>query len=110
MYRPIDPDYAVAGQLQPEDFKAIADAGFRTVMANRPDGEEAAQPHHEVMRAAAEAAGLSFVYIPVGAAFPVEIAARELSRVLADLPKPMLGYCRSGARSTTVYQLARAMG
>jgi sulfide:quinone oxidoreductase len=53
---------------------------------------------------------LSFHYIPVGAAFPVEIAAREFNKLLPDLPRPMLGYCRSGARSTTVYQIARALG
>jgi sulfide:quinone oxidoreductase len=110
MYREIDPEYAVAGQLSPEDMKDLAEAGFRTVIDNRPDGEDPGQPDHATMRAAAEAAGLSFHYVPVGAAFPVEIAARELNKLLPDLPRPMLGYCRSGARSTTVYQIARALG
>lgn len=108
MYRPIDNDYAVAGQLRPEDMQALAQAGFRSVIDNRPDGEDAAQPDHAVMREAAEAAGLSFAYIPVGAAFPVDIAARQLREALPGLPRPILGYCRSGARSTTVYQLAIA--
>ncbi|MEN9774262.1 MAG: hypothetical protein RL322_1332 [Pseudomonadota bacterium] len=108
MYRPIDNDYAVAGQLRPEDMAALAEAGFRSVIDNRPDGEDAAQPDHAVMRAAAEAAGLSFVYIPVGAAFPVDAAAHQLREALPNLPRPILGYCRSGARSTTIYQLATA--
>jgi uncharacterized protein (TIGR01244 family) len=110
MFRTIDSEYAVAGQLRPEDMKALADAGFRSVVDNRPDGEEAAQPDHQTMRAAAEAAGLTFRYIPVGAAFPVDIAARELSAAFPELPRPILGYCRSGARSTTIYQIARSLG
>lgn len=110
MYRQIDSDYAVAGQLRPEDMKALADAGFRSVINNRPDGEELSQPSHAVMEAAAKAAGLQYAYIPVGAAFPVEVAAVQLRSTLQALPSPVLGYCRSGARSTTVYQLARARG
>lgn len=110
MYRQIDSDYAVAGQLQPGDMQTLAAAGFKAIIDNRPDGEDAGQPDHATMQAAAEAAGLTFVYIPVGAAFPVEIAARALKQALPDLPRPMLGYCRSGARSTTVYQIALALG
>jgi sulfide:quinone oxidoreductase len=110
MYRQIDSDYAVAGQLRPEDMKALADAGFRSVVNNRPDGEELSQPNHSVMEAAARAAGLQYAYIPVGAAFPVEAAAVQLRSALPQLATPILGYCRSGARSTTVYQLARSMG
>jgi uncharacterized protein (TIGR01244 family) len=106
MYRQIDSEYAVAGQLQPEDMQALAAAGFKAIIDNRPDGEDAGQPDHATMRAAAEAAGLAFVYIPVGAAFPVERAAYTLKEALPDLPRPMLAYCRSGARSTTIYQIA----
>jgi sulfide:quinone oxidoreductase len=110
MYRRIDEDYAVAGQLRPDDMKALAEAGFRSVINNRPDNEEPSQPSHAVMEAAAKAAGLQYLYIPVGAAYPVDIAAVQLRAALAELPRPVLGYCRSGARSTTVYQIARAQG
>lgn len=110
MIRYIDSDYAVAGQLAPEHMKQLADAGFKTVINNRPDGEDPAQSADAVMKAAAEAAGLQYVYVPVGAAYPVQEAAVKLKEVLARLPKPAVGYCRSGARSETVYRLTQQPG
>ncbi len=110
MIRYIDSDYAVAGQLAPEHMKQLADAGFRCVINNRPDGEEAGQPGAAQMQAAAEAAGLQYLYLPVGAAHPVEAAAAVLKQELAKLPRPILAYCRSGARSTNLYGLAKAAG
>jgi sulfide:quinone oxidoreductase len=108
MLRYIDTDYAVAGQLAPEHMKQLADAGFRSVINNRPDGEDPAQTPHSVMKQAAEAAGLQYVFVPVGAAFPVQEAAIKLKEALAKLPRPVLAYCRSGARSETVYSLAKS--
>lgn len=110
MIRYIDSDYAVAGQLAPEHMKQLADAGFRSVINNRPDGEESAQAPSAQMQAAAEAAGMQYVYLPVGAAHPAEGAAVTLKQELARLPRPILAYCRSGARSTTVYSLAKGAG
>jgi len=110
MIRYIDSDYAVAGQLAPENMKQLADAGFKSVINNRPDGEEPAQPPAAQMQAAAEAAGLQYVYLPVGAAYPAENAAVTLRAELARLPRPILAYCRSGARSQTVYSMAKAAG
>jgi sulfide:quinone oxidoreductase len=106
MLRSIAPDYAVAGQLQPDDMNELALAGYKSVINNRPDGEDPAQPSTATMEAAARAAGLQYRYIPVGAAYPAEKAAIALKAALAELPRPIVGYCRSGARSTTVYQLA----
>lgn len=110
MIRYIDSDYAVAGQLAPEHMKQLADAGFRSVINNRPDGEDPAQTPDAVMKAAAEAAGLQYVYIPVGAAYPAQDAAGRLKQALATLPRPAVGYCRSGARSETVYRLTQQPG
>jgi sulfide:quinone oxidoreductase len=110
MIRYIDSDYAVAGQLAPEHMKQLADAGFRSVINNRPDGEDSAQTPSAQMQAAAVAAGLQYVYLPVGAAYPAEGAAVTLKQELARLPKPILAYCRSGARSPTVYSLAKSAG
>ena len=110
MIRYIDSDYAVAGQLAPEHMKQLADAGFRCVIHNRPDGEEAGQPGAAQMQAAAEAAGLQYLYLPVGAAYPVDAAAVTLKQELAKLPRPILAYCRSGARSTNLYGLAKSTG
>lgn len=110
MIRYIDSDYAVAGQLSPEHMKQLAEAGFRSVINNRPDGEDPAQPASASVGAAAKAAGLEYVHVPVGAAFPAQEAAVLLKQELARLPRPILAFCRSGARSETVYTIAKSAG
>src|ERR1700759_4813060 len=64
-YRQISDDYSVSGQIQPQDIAAVKEAGFKSVICNRPDDEQPGQPSAESVKAAAEAAGLTFRYIPV---------------------------------------------
>jgi len=78
-----------------------ARAGFRSVINNRPDFEEGpTQPTNASIEAAARAAGLEFRFLPVGPMVqsPDEVAA--MARLLDELPRPILVFCRSGARST----------
>src|SRR3546814_13340096 len=69
--------FAVSPQLEPSDMQQIADAGFGTMICNRPDGEEPGQPTVSSVPDAAEAAGSAFPHIPVaGGEFPeVQIEA-----------------------------------
>lgn len=98
--------FAVAPQLRPEDMQELADAGFGTVICNRPDGEEAGQPAIERMRDAAEKAGLAFHHIPVsGGEFP-PAAIRAFGRVREEADRKVLAYCRSGTRSIMLDALA----
>jgi uncharacterized protein (TIGR01244 family) len=105
--RPIASDVCVAPQLLPESMAEAARAGFRSVVNNRPDFEEGPhQPTNASIEAAAKAAGLEYRFLPVGSAYqsPEEIAA--MARLIEELPRPMLMFCRSGARSTRLYQAA----
>ena len=43
-YRQITEEYAVSGQIAPEDIAAIKAAGFRSIICNRPDDEQPGQP------------------------------------------------------------------
>src|SRR3546814_20687003 len=72
---------------------------FRSIVCNRPDGEEAGQPTAAAIAAAAEAHGLRFVHIPVMSGGIDEGDVATMARALADLPAPVLASCRSGARS-----------
>ncbi|HEV7255811.1 MAG TPA: TIGR01244 family sulfur transferase [Mesorhizobium sp.] len=106
-FRRIAADYAVSGQIRPEDADAIRQAGFRSVVCHRPDNEDPGQPSVETIRAAAQKAGLEFRHIPVsGGQFPPEAVA-AMRAALEELPGPVFAYCRSGARSTNIYALAR---
>ena len=64
-YRQITDDYSVSAQIAPEEVAAIKAAGFKSVICNRPDNEQPGQPSADSVKAAVEAAGLAFRYIPV---------------------------------------------
>ena len=100
-------DVSVAPQLDPAAMAWAAQAGFRSVINNRPDFEGGPdQPTSASIEAAARAAGLSYVHLPVAPAAqtPAEIA--QFAALLAELPRPILAFCRSGARSGRLYRAA----
>lgn len=106
-YQSIAPDFAVSGQIAVSDIPAIKEAGFKTLICNRPDGEEAGQPTAEAIGAAARAAGLTFIAIPVASgAAPGSDVKIETQEVLNTLPGPYFAYCRSGNRSAQAWTLA----
>lgn len=107
----LSPDVCVAPQLQPAAMAEAAAAGFRSVINNRPDGEGGPdQPTSAQMAAAALAAGLQYAHLPVNGAYqsPEEIA--RFAELLAALPRPVLAFCRSGARSAKLYAAAHQPG
>ena len=107
--RRIAADVCVAPQLTPEAMAEAARAGFRSVVNNRPDFEEGpAQPTSAQVEAAARAAGLEYRHLPVSGAYQSPQDAAAMARLLQELPRPLLMFCRSGARSTRLYQLALA--
>ena len=54
----ITQDLSVSGQLAPSEVGAIVEAGFRSIICNRPDGEAADQPAYEEVATQARKAGL----------------------------------------------------
>ncbi|MEZ2333808.1 TIGR01244 family sulfur transferase [Mesorhizobium sp. RCC_202] len=104
-YRQISDDYSVSGQIQPQDIAAIKDAGFKSVICNRPDDEQPGQPSAESVKAAAEAAGLTFRYIPVISGQITQDNVDDQAKALNELEGPVFAYCRSGARCTNLYGL-----
>ncbi len=107
-YRQISDDYSVSGQIIPEEVAAIKAAGFRSVICNRPDGEQPGQPSADSVRAAAEAAGLEFRYIPVLSGQITTENVADQAEALESLPGPVFAYCRSGGRCTNLFALAKA--
>lgn len=105
----LSPDFAVAGQITPADVAALAQAGFRSIICNRPDGEGGPdQPGFAAIAAAAQAAGLVARHLPVTSGRVTAADGTAMAQLLAEVPRPVLAYCRSGARSTTLWQLAQA--
>ncbi len=107
--RAVAADVCVAAQLSPEAMAEVAAMGFRSVVNNRPDFEHGPdQPTNAAIESAARAAGLEYRFLPVNGGYqsPEQIAA--FAALLAKLPRPMLAFCRSGARSTRLYEAAQA--
>lgn len=107
----VSEDVCVAPQLTPEAMAAVAAAGFKSVVNNRPDFEGGPdQPTTSAIEAAAKAAGLAYAYLPVQGGYqsPEEIA--RAAELLKTLPRPTLMFCRSGARSSRLFSQAVALG
>jgi len=109
-FKPLTENFSVSPQLSPEDVAAVAAAGYKSLIINRPDYEEGpAQPTSTDVMAAARAAGLAVEYQPVvsGAMTPNDV--RTFAALLERLPAPVLAYCRSGTRCTKLFEAAQAL-
>ncbi len=104
----VSESFAVSGQVQLRDVAALQAAGFRSLICNRPDGEDADQPAFEEIASAARAAGLEVHYIPVVTGKVEDSDVNAFARAYETAPKPVFGYCRSGMRAVTLWALAQA--
>jgi len=105
--RPVTPAFAVAGQIRPEDVRALA-GEYALLINNRPDGEEPGQSSHAELEAAAAAEGVAYRFIPVRGAPDAEQAA-ALQSAVAQASGPVLAFCRTGTRSVTAWGLGQAL-
>jgi sulfide:quinone oxidoreductase len=106
--RKITDELSVAPQILAAEVPAIAAAGFRAVICNRPDGESSDQPCCSDIEAAVKAHGLVWRSQPVRSGGVTFADAQEFGVLLAELPKPVLAYCRSGTRCATLWSLSEA--
>ncbi len=105
----ITPGLTVTGGVSVADVAKLAAMGFKTVINNRPDGEEWGQAKSAAIAAAAEAQGMAYRHLPIAspmAASPAVVA--QFAEALAELPGPVLAFCRSGNRSASLWALAQA--
>ncbi len=106
--RQLTPKLSVSPQIAPEEVKALAEAGFSTIICNRPDGEVPPGLQAADIGAAAEAAGLAFVVNPVThSTMTPEVIAQQRAAI-EGAPGPVLAYCQSGTRCTVLWMLGAA--
>lgn len=100
--------YAVSPQIEADDIQALVEAGFTTVICNRPDGEVPPALQADAIKVAVEAAGLKFVINPVvHGQLTQEILDIQADEIEASSGK-CFAYCASGNRSTVVWALGCA--
>ena len=100
----LSPDLSITSQIMSADIAAIAAQGFHSIIGNRPDGEEANQPPWQAIAAAADAAGLEARHIPIGGDRTVADQATNFAQAMAELPGPVLAFCRTGNRSLELHE------
>jgi sulfide:quinone oxidoreductase len=106
--RALTAELSVAPQLLAADMRAIADAGFRSVVCNRPDGEASDQPGYAELERAAIEHGLQMRFLPAESGKVSDQQGVAFGALMAELPKPVLAFCRTGMRSTTMWALSQA--
>jgi len=99
----LDDNFAVAPQLSADDLKVAADAGIRTIVCNRPDGEDPTQPESAQMARTAAGLGLSFHDVPFNMHTLDKGVIDNLEIALGAVEGPVLAYCRSGTRSSIAW-------
>ena len=101
------PGLSITGGLHRPDIEALARLGVRTIINNRPDGEDQGQLSAAEARRLAEAHGLVYHHIPITAATLSRADVDAFAAALRDAPTPVVAHCRSGTRSTLLWALVR---
>src|SRR3989344_1472340 len=104
--RTINSQLGVSPQIEPDEVAAIVAAGYRSIICNRPDGEEAGQPPAAAIAEAAQRHKIGFAHIPVVSGQMTGTDAMLMANAWAELPSRVLAYCRSGSRSEKLAAMA----
>jgi uncharacterized protein (TIGR01244 family) len=101
------PGVSAAPALSRDDIEALAAQGVKTIVNNRPDGEDPGQLPAAEAQALAAAHGIQYHHIPVTGPSLSAADVDAFAAVLANAPQPIVAHCRSGTRSTLLWALVR---
>lgn len=104
----LTPFLSVAPQISLGDIGTLSAHGFRAVISNRPDGEGEGQPTGAEIAEAAKRSGLDFRHIPVVSGQIRDEDVTAFAAAMAELKGPVLAFCRTGTRSTSLWALTEA--
>lgn len=105
--RKLTDDFSVSPQVDADHMREIAGAGFKSIMCNRPDHEDAGQPMYDAIAEAAAREGLEVAWVPIVGGMMTPDALEEFRKALDTMPRPMLAYCRSGTRCTMLWAITQ---
>ena len=107
-WKELDQQVTVAPQIRPEDVPHIAAAGYRVVMCNRPDGEEAGQADWAEVAEACRHNGITPKYVPQADRDPTEHAVASFDAIMRETRGKVFAYCRTGTRCEILWNAAKA--
>lgn len=108
-FRQVDSQFLASPQITVADVALAQQLGVKLIVNNRPEGESDDQTPGAEIAAAAQAADIAYLAIPVthaGFSMPQVEALQQALAQAGDAP--VLAYCRSGTRSTLLWALAQA--
>lgn len=98
----------VAGQISADDIVALAEAGVKTIINNRPDNEEPGQLSQQKANEVATQHGINYIYLPMANGQPMSPSLiDDFKSILDNTKEPVLAHCRSGMRSTFIWALGQ---
>ena len=110
MFNKLSDTVYASPQIAESDIAEAQRLGVKLIVNNRPEGESEDQVPGSAIEAAARAAGIGYVAIPVTHAGFSEAQVVAMAEALGKADGPVLAYCRSGTRSTLLWALAQAKG
>lgn len=102
---PVTDEFSVSTQVTVTDIPALVQAGVKSLVCNRPDGEASDQPTIAEISAVAEAAGIEVAYLPISAGRYSLGEVEDFGRAMTDMEAPIHAFCRTGTRSITLWSL-----
>ena len=108
MFRTLDETIMVAPQIGTDAVAEALGLGVTLIINNRPEGESDDQVPGAEIEAAARAAGIDYVAIPITHSGFSEEQVAAMSDALEGATGRVLAYCRSGTRSTLLWALAQS--
>ncbi|OJW68742.1 MAG: TIGR01244 family protein [Sphingomonadales bacterium 63-6] len=107
-FRKLDDAVYASPQIGVADIADASALGVTLVVNNRPEGESDDQATGAEIEAAAHAAGMDYIAIPVTMQTLSQADVTAMAHALDEAKGPVLAYCRSGTRSTLLWSLAEA--
>lgn len=108
MFRKITDGIYASPQITADQIVEATALGIKLIVNHRPEGEGDDQTPGEEIEAAARAAGMDYVAIPVTHSGFSEPQVKAMAAALDTAQGGVLAYCRSGTRSTLLWALAEA--
>lgn len=96
----------IGPQISGDDLICLRNEGFTDVICNRPDEEHSEGMTAQKLGEIAARLGLSYHYHPVAMGSAFDAAAEKLGAISARPNTKVFAYCRTGARSSKIWELS----
>ncbi|PHS76575.1 MAG: TIGR01244 family phosphatase [Robiginitomaculum sp.] len=100
----VNNQFSVSPQINYNDVKTLADAGYTCIINCRPEGEETSQPLSKALLKAAKKAGLHYHHIPFKPGHATGDDRARFTAALEQSEGPVLAFCRSGMRAKSLHK------